>query len=248
MIVIISPAKKMNIDEDGYPDTSTPQFINEAEYLTNQLKNLDYDSLKKLWVCNEKIATINYERLKSVDLKRNLTIAILAYHGIQYKYMAPNVFDNDQLDYVKKHLRILSGLYGLLRPLDGVVPYRLEMQAKFAFSGFENLYQFWGDKIQKQICLETDTIINLASKEYSKGITDFLPKDVKFINCVFGEIVNGKLIEKGTLCKMARGEMVRFMAENKINNVNHLKEFDRLDYTYSTELSVHKDFVFIKKN
>ena len=186
------------------------------------------------------------ERLKGMDLGKNLTPAILAYQGIQYRYMAPGVFEDGHLDYIDRHLRILSGFYGLLRPFDGVVAHRLEMQSKLAIDFHRNLYEFWGNKLAKQLSNETDLILNLASKEYSKAVTAHLPKGVSFLTCVFGELKEGKVIEKGTLCKMARGQMVRWLAEHGVTCPEGIKGFNDLGYRYREEYSTKGDFVFIK--
>lgn len=246
--ILISPAKKMNIDTDGFQGVSVPYFIEKAEFLRNILKSMSYEELKKLWKCNDKIAALNFERLKNMDSKNALTPAILSYDGIQYKYIAPNVFTYDQLNYINEHLIILSGLYGMLRPFDGVIPYRLEMQAKLSGENFKSLYDFWGSSVADILSKETDTIINLASKEYSKVVYDNIGNNINFITCSFTQIINGKPVEKGTLCKMARGEMVRYMAENNIKDYKNIKNFNRMNFSYSDALSDESTFVFIKSN
>ncbi len=247
MKIIISPAKKMNVDLDNLPPSSLPLFLPEAQELLSVLQGMDYAALQSLWCCNDSIARLNYERLQNMDLHRDLTPAILAYEGIQYRYMAPSVFEDRQLAYISEHLRILSGFYGLLRPFDGVTPYRLEMQAKLPVNGGKNLYSFWGDKPAQRLCSETDFILNLASKEYSKAVLPYLSKSVSFLTCTFGEWKENKVVEKGTICKMARGEMVRWLAENAVTNPETIKSFNRLGYTYHHGLSTEDNFVFIKK-
>ena len=233
MRIIISPAKKMKINRDSLPPETLPYFLKEAEVLLAQLKQMNYEELKKLWACSDKLATVNFERLRQMDLRANLTPAILSYEGIQYQYMGPDVFSDRQFSFISKHLRILSGFYGILAPFDGVWPYRLEMQAKLAVNKHKNLYEFWGKKLANKLSNETDFIVNLASKEYSKTISVHLPKDVLFLTCVFGELKNDKIIEKGTMCKMARGEMVGFLAENQITNPEGIKTFNSLGYRFS---------------
>lgn len=125
MKIIISPAKKM-MYEDTISHKQLPVFLDRTELLMKYLKSLTYDELKKLLLCNDEIAALNYERYANMDLRKNLTPAILSYDGIQYKYMAPQVFDDSYFDYIEKHLRILSGFYGVLSPFDGITPYRLE--------------------------------------------------------------------------------------------------------------------------
>ena len=169
-----------------------------------------------LWKCNDAITRLNIERLEQMDLCRRLTPAILSYEGIQYRYMAPGVMETSHLDYLREHLRILSGFYGLLRPFDGVTPYRLEMQARLETDGCRDLYQFWGDRLARQLASETDLVLNLASKEYSRAVEPYLPETVRFLTCTFGERKDGKVIEKGTMCKMARGQMVRWLDRKSV--------------------------------
>lgn len=245
MRIIISPAKKMNIDTDSLPWKDLPVFLSKTEQLTKTLQGMRYDELKKLWKCNDAIAALNVERLGCMDLTNRLTPAVLAYEGIQYQYMAPGVFTQDELDYIQEHLRILSGFYGILKPFDGVTPYRLEMQAKLKCGESKDLYSYWGNSIAEHLFAETDCIINLASKEYSVSISKYLPEHVRFITCIFGEENNGKVIEKGTMCKMARGEMVRFLAENQITDLEQVKSFNR-NYSFDKTRSDGEKYVFIR--
>lgn len=245
MKIIISPAKKMKEDTDSLAYKTLPVFLPQTEQILKQLKGMSYDELKTLWKCNDKIALQNVERLKQMDLTKNLTPAILSYEGIQYQYMAPGVFTDAEFSYIQKHLRILSGFYGVLRPFDGIVPYRLEMQAKLSINGAKDLYTFWGDSLAAHLSAETDCIINLASKEYSLCVSKHLSDSVRFITCVFGEWKDRKIIEKGTICKMARGEMVRFLAENQVEAPEEIKKFSRLNYQFSAEHSNENTFVFL---
>lgn len=247
MRIIISPAKKMNMNTDSLPWRDLPVFLPQTQQLAATLQGMDYDELKKLWKCNDAIAKLNVERLKNMDLQSSLTPAILAYEGIQYQYMAPNVFAENELAYVQEHLRILSGFYGVLKPFDGVTPYRLEMQVKLNICKVKDLYAYWGNKLAENVIAETDCVVNLASKEYSVCVSKYLPKSVRFITCVFGEEKDGKVIEKGTMCKMARGEMVRYMAEHRITDAEQIKAFDRLEYRFDEARSSETQFVFVRK-
>ena len=247
MKIIISPAKKMNEDTDTLGYRNLPVFLERTEFLLGALRGMSYEELKKLWKCNDDIAALNTERFRAMDLRKGLTPAILAYEGIQYQYMAPNIFSDAEFDYVEEHLRILSGFYGVLRPFDGVTPYRLEMQAKLKTEGAKDLYAFWGDTLAREIFSETDTVINLASKEYSQCISKYLPESATMITCTFGESKDGKVIEKGTMCKMARGEMVRWMAENKVTSPKELKSFEGRNHIYSSEHSTDTNYVYLKK-
>ena len=246
MRIIIAPAKKMVVDTDSFSVDGPPQFLERAERLKAVLQGMSPKELQALWRCNDAIAKLNVERLAQMDLRRNPTPAVIAYEGIQYRYMAPGVMEAAHLDYLREHLRILSGFYGLLRPFDGVTPYRLEMQAKLAADGCRDLYQFWGGCLAQQLTSETDLILNLASKEYSKAVEPHLPKSVRFVTCIFGELKNGKVIEKGTQCKMARGQMVRWLAEGNITDRVDIRAFDQLGYRFQAELSAENQDVFLK--
>ena len=246
MRIIISPAKKMNVDMDSFPYRDLPVFLTNTEELCRKLQSMSYEELKKLWKCNDQIAELNVRRLLDMDLRRGLTPAVLAYEGIQYQYMAPGVFTEQEYSYVQDHLRILSGFYGILRPFDGVTPYRLEMQAKLKIGEYKDLYAYWGNRLAETLFAETSCIINLASKEYSICVSKYLPDSARFITCVFGEEKNGKIIEKGTMCKMARGEMVRFMAQNQINTPKQIRLFDRLNYRFDETRSDENTYIFLR--
>lgn len=248
MKIIISPAKKMNIDTDTFAPMGLPVFLSRTKELMDYMKGLSYEEAKMLWSCNDKIAAQNFERYAQMDLERGLTPAILSYEGIQYQYMSPMVFSETALDYVQKNLRILSGFYGIVKPFDGLTPYRLEMQAKAPIGGFKDLYEYWGDSLYQELTSDGEhLILNLASKEYSKCIEKYLGENDLFVTCVFGEEIDGKVVQKGTLAKMARGEMVRFLAENEIDSLEGVKNFHGLGYEFSEELSGEKEYIFIKK-
>ncbi|MBR6789262.1 MAG: peroxide stress protein YaaA [Oscillospiraceae bacterium] len=247
MRIIISPAKKMREDTDGLPWRDLPVFLPKTDILLQRLRELSAEELRKLWKCSDQIAALNIERLSRMDLRGNLTPAILAYDGIQYQYMASGVFTDREYDYLQEHLRILSGFYGILRPFDGVTPYRLEMQARLHACEVKDLYGYWGSDIARELFPGAGCIINLASKEYSVCVSKYLPEGIRFITCVFGEEKDGKIIEKGTLCKMARGEMVRFMAERNVTAPEQLKDFGPR-WRYSAEHSDDSTYVFLPVN
>jgi cytoplasmic iron level regulating protein YaaA (DUF328/UPF0246 family) len=245
MKIIISPAKKMNEDTDSIEVTGMPKFINDAVILMHEMQSLSLSEGKALWKCNDKLAELNYKRYKEMALMRRLTPAVIAYEGLQYQHMAPKVLTTRALTYLSDHLRILSGFYGVLRPFDGVTPYRLEMQANLTVNDCKDLYDFWGDRLYHSLVDDDRIIINLASKEYSQCIEKYItPKD-RFITIEFGELVEGKVKQKGTISKMARGDMVRFMAENNISDPNGIKDFKELGFAYSKELSSYSKYVFI---
>ena len=261
MKIIISPAKKMNIEDDVPISMTAPALLKNTAPLLKYLKGLDYDQLKVIWRCNDKIAGAQFENLKSIDLESRLTPAIFAYEGLQYQYLKPQLLTDEELLYLQNHLRILSGLYGVVKPFDGVVPYRLEMQTKtnLTYRGkhYPNLYEYWGDKIAKIIQREMKNsgekvILNLASKEYSKVVEPYLPKGIRLIECVWYEEVIGKndekkMVVKGTNAKMARGELGRFMAQNRVDSIEDVKRFTGMGYRFQGDLSDENRLVYLRE-
>ncbi len=246
MRIIISPAKRMRIEHDALDYRNLPQFMEKTEVLLEYLKGLSYEEAKTVWQCNDKIADLNYHRIHRMDLYSNLTPAVLAYEGIQYQHLAPGIFSAKEFDYLEEHLRIMSGFYGVLRPFDGVTPYRLEMQARLQKNAIVSLYDFWGDLMAQSLFSESNCIVNLASKEYSTCITKYLDSHHHLVTCVFGEMVKGRVVEKGTMVKMARGAMVRHMVELQIQDVRQIKGFRGLNFVFSEELSNDNIYVFLK--
>ena len=246
MRIIISPAKQMRVDTDVFTCGSLPVFMEKTEILMQWIRSLSYEDQKKLWACNDKIARQNAERFAHMDLRKSLTPAILSYDGIQYTYMAPAVFEDGQYEYVQEHLRILSGFYGVVKPLDGVVPYRLEMQAKAAVDGHKNLYDFWGDNLYREVLDDSRIIINLASKEYSKCIEKYLQPEDWYITCIFGEPDGDKIVQKGVYAKMARGEMVRFMAGIHAEKPEQMKGFNWSGYHFDNDRSSDHEYFFVR--
>lgn len=248
MKIIIAPAKKMIIDNDTFEYENLPQYLDQTKQILSNMRKLNYLEAKKLWDCSDKLAEPNYEWLQKLDLKHRLTPALLTFSGIQYQYMAPDLFTEPALDYVRQNLRILSGFYGILRPFDGVVPYRLEMQSRLKIPRYNNLYEFWNSQIYDALSDSKEPIVNLSSQEYAKTITPYLRPNQKMIDIVFGSMVDGKLKTKATLAKMARGEMVRFMAENNITKIDDIKRFNHPDWSFSELKSNDKHLVFVHAN
>ena len=247
MKIILSPAKKMITDTDSIAPVGLPVFIDRTAEILNWMKSRSKEELKAIWKCNDKIAEQNFNRLENMNLYGMLTPAVLSYEGIAFQYMAPSVFESRQFDYIQNHLRILSAFYGVLKPMDGVVPYRLEMQAKAEIEDKKSLYDYWGDKLYHSVIDDSRVIINLASKEYSKCIEKYLSDKDKYITITFCEQSGNKLVTKGTYAKMARGEMVRYMAEREIENPEDIQKFDRLGYTFRGDLSSESVYIFERK-
>lgn len=245
MRIILSPAKKMTQDNDDILHRNLPVFLSKANQLKQILEKQDFQTLKKVWNCSDKLVLENMERLKGMDLKKNLSPAVFSYVGLAYQHLSPNALEEKGLEYLEKHLRILSGFYGVLKPFDGITPYRLEMQA--ILPDGKDLYSFWNDDIYQEVMDEDHVVINLASKEYSKCIADYLTDADRMVTIVFAEMINGKLVQKGTMAKMARGEMVYWMAENQIEKVEDIQNFD-IHYTFMKEYSNDKEYVFLKNN
>ncbi|HIX16384.1 MAG TPA: peroxide stress protein YaaA [Candidatus Hungatella pullicola] len=247
MKIIISPAKQMR-EETSFMEGAVPAFLPEAVRLRETLSSYTFSQLKTLYKANDKITEENYHRIRTMDLEKGpFTPAVLAYTGLQYQSMAPEVFSHSEWAYVKEHLFIISGFYGVLKGGDGVRPYRLEMQAKLSVDGKKDLYQYWGDKIYRYLTEDNDrVIVNLASKEYSRAVEPWVTDNDRFLSCVFGQEADGKIKVKATEAKIARGQMVRFAAEMKASQPEELKYFNRLGYRYREEYSGEKEYVFVK--
>ena len=237
----------MITDTDSIAPVGLPEFIDRTAEILSWMKSRSKEELKAIWKCNDKIAEQNFNRLGNMNLYQMLSPAVLSYEGIAFQYMAPSVFEDMQLEYVQNHLRILSAFYGALKPMDGVTPYRLEMQAKIRIGDSKNLYEYWGDLLYRSVIDDSRIIINLASKEYSKCIEKYLTPQDRYISVTFCEASGDKMVTKGTYAKMARGEMVRFMAENNIENPVDIKKFDRLGYSFRSDLSSDTEYVFERK-
>lgn len=239
---------RMKEEQGGFHYKEKPFFLAKAKRLLNYLKSLSDDELKTIWQTSEKLAQVNIQRIRKMDLEKNLTPAILAFQGLQYQYMGAQVLTNKELAYLEEHLYILSGFYGLLKPLDGIRPYRLEMNVRFETWAYDSLVDYWGDDLAEKIQSETQVILNLASKEYSQTIRKYLTADTKMIDCVFGEWIDGKVKQKATLLKMARGEMVHYLAQNQLRDLEEVKKFKGQGYEFKEDLSAADSFVFVKEN
>ena len=249
MKLLIAPAKKMRVEEDFLPPKTQPALWERSAELLQVLQELSLPELRKVLACSDRLAQEAAENFQRMDLLQGSTPALLAYDGIQYKYMAPGLFTQPQWDYVEEHLRILSGFYGVLRPMDGVRPYRLEMQARLQTPYGRTLYEFWGETLGDTLLQEDQVRVNLASEEYAKAVRPAVQGRARFVRCVFAEeVAPGTLVEKGVYVKMARGEMVRFAAENALQRPEDLRQFDRLGYVFSPERSQGDVYVFCRSH
>ena len=248
MKLIISPAKTMQQDAGSFLHEGMPEALDKTSILLDAVRSLSYEEAKELWQCSDKLAQLNFDRFRAMDLTRGLTPAILSYEGLQYQHMSPEVFTEGALSYIRDHLRILSGFYGVLRPFDGIVPYRLEMQAALKAGGCKNLYEFWGRDIYDALMDEDRTIINLASKEYSSCVIPYLKEGDRFLTVEFGELKGTKVVQKATFAKMARGEMVRFLAERNATKPEMMKDFHELGFCFEESLSDDRTYIFLRRN
>ncbi len=263
--VIISPAKQMRVAQDAFEAQGFPPFSHETTRLYKALLNIERSKgpqgLQALWNVSDKLlrpcldtlhefeSILHDDDLADPDIARRISPAVMSYHGIQYQSMAPEVMDAEQLAWLQSHLWILSGLYGCIRPFHAVEPYRLEMCAKLAVDGARDLYAFWTDKLASVIAPtgSSTTVVNLASVEYAKAVLPHLVDNVTTFTCLFGEGVrNGKPIQRSTASKKARGSMVRWMAENKLEDASGLTDFN-IGYRHAPELSSKNTLVFINE-
>ena len=247
MRIIFSPTKTMRELPGGMRGLSLPEMLPKTECLLRRLKEMTGPELKALWGCSDRIASQNLERIKNTDLRRDLSPALLSFEGISFRYMAPESFREKETEYVQEHLRILSGFYGVLRPMDGIRAYRLDAADRLCGESFGDLYDFWGGDIYESVRDDSGVIINLASGEYSVCIKKYLRPEDRFINCSFAEKTDGKLRQKGTFAKMARGAMLRFMAENSTDSPEMVKSFRGLGFSFSPEDSSENEYVFIRE-
>lgn len=252
--VIISPAKQMRVAADTFTPRGIPPFPERTERLVRELRDIERtqgaEGLKRLWRVNDKLLAENIERLNEFEpvsheaqlddpaVARLVSPAVFSYVGIQYRSMAPEVMGFPELEWLQAHLWVLSGLYGCVRPFDAVQPYRLEMGAKLSVDDTRDLYAFWGDRLAQVICADGPTcVVNLASVEYAKAVLPHLPAESQTVTCIFGEEFRaGKPVQRATASKIARGSMVRWMAEHGTERAEDLVHFD-IGYAYAPELS-----------
>lgn len=236
MKILISPAKQMKHSDIDFFEGTQPLFLEEAHFLVQELRSKSLDTFQSIMHCSTAIAQKAYHLYQTFE-QQERSLALFSYKGIQYQYMAPDVLEDLALAYLQEHLMILSGLYGLLRPFDWIAPYRLEMQARLPYS----LYDFWQNKLADSI--HEDLILNLASEEYAKAIRPYK----KMIDVRFFEETGSKRIEKGVYVKMARGQMVRYLAQNQINDLSGVRSFNESGYAFQKDLSSESEIVFTRK-
>lgn len=249
MLSVISPAKKLNFDEVLDVKDSSPKFQKDANYLAKIARTLSVSDLKNMMKISEELAVLNQKRFQAFSdqpEEYKTKQAALAFAGDTYTGLDAGNLSSQELDYAQDHLRILSGLYGVLRPLDRIQPYRLEMGRKIETDLGSSLYSYWGDRIGAELDLISNgVIINLASTEYFKATGKNMKS--KIITPSFKEERNGTLKMIGFFAKKARGSMARFMIQNNIKNSDELKDFNIDGYSYRPELSDDNDWTFTRK-
>ena len=252
MKILLSPAKSLDFKSElPTSKTSSICFEKEAQYLNSILKSKNPKELSDLMSISSKIADLNYERNHSWSLpftNTNARQAIYAFSGDVYRGLDAYSIDDRSIDFLQKSVRIISGLYGLIKPLDLIQPYRLEMGTKLAFDSNKNLYDFWRKKITEQINSELESdepVLNLASNEYFKAVDNkVINTDVYSAN--FKQLKNGEYKTIAIFSKKARGLMTRFIVDNKITDVNDLKSFDYDGYMFQESLSSERDMIFTR--
>ncbi|MGK0499206.1 MAG: cytoplasmic iron level regulating protein YaaA (DUF328/UPF0246 family) [Oceanicoccus sp.] len=254
MLMVISPAKTLDFETSAKTkQATTPDFLDQSQQLINELTGLSPADVSRLMGISDKLGTLNFDRFQSWQPPfdaDNAKQAVLAFKGDVYTGLDAESFSSKDYKFAQKHLRILSGLYGLLRPLDYIQPYRLEMGTKFANQGGANLYQFWGDQLTTAINAQlkknkSQLLVNLASNEYFKALQT---KDINadIITPVFKDLKNGKYKIISFYAKKARGLMSAYVIKNQINDAEDLKSFDRDSYRYNAAMSSARDWVFTR--
>ena len=254
MLVLLSPAKTIDFTiKESILESTIPDFIQQSLFIVRQAKQWSVGDISKLMGVSENIAQLNFNRFQSFSAnftEENSKQALFLYNGDAYQGLSANTMSNETLLYTQEHLRIFSGLYGILRPFDLIQPYRLEMGIKFKVGNSRDLYHFWSEILTQNIenqlnDLNTDVIVNLASVEYFK-VLDLSKLGVRIITPSFYNHRNGKYQMISFWAKKARGMMTRFIMENQIENPEYLEGFD-MGYFYDKDQSKIDRPVFISE-
>lgn len=249
MLVVVSPAKKLNMDIENNFKTTKPLFNKSTQQLLKFTRKLTKENLQKLMNLSSNLAQLNIDRFSRFG-NQDKKASIFAFDGDTYQGLDAKTLTFDDVSWAQEHLIIISGLYGLLRPLDEIEPYRLEMGTNLNTDKGKTLYSFWGDQLSKAINMQakkvnSNLIINCASKEYFKAIDNsFL--SCKIISPIFMEHRDGKNKIISFHAKKARGMMARYIIQNRLTNLNDLKKFNLDGYSYRSNLSSEDDLVFIR--
>ena len=254
MLTVLSPAKTLDYETAPITQSATlPRFMDQSALLIEDARGLNPDDIRALMGVSEQIAHLNHERFmnwQSESTSDNAKQAVLAFKGDVYTGLQAETLSEDDLDFAQTRLRILSGLYGLLRPLDLMQPYRLEMGLKFTNQRGKNLYEFWGEQLTDTlnadlVSAKTDVLINLASNEYFKAVKPKL-LNADIITPQFKDLKNGQYKMISFFAKKARGLMARYIIDNRITEPEALKSFSEAGYYYSDEQSQGDQWVFLR--
>ena len=249
MLIVVSPAKKLDMAPVDGPDPTRPQFQAEADELAKVAQGLSVGDLQKLMGISENLARLNAERFAGFG-EMDEKPAVLAFAGDTYQGLEASTLDADELAWAQDHLRILSGLYGVLRPLDALQPYRLEMGSRLKTARGKSLYDFWGDRISKALNAQADIVntgilVNCASQEYFGAVApDAL--SLRVVTPVFMEVKNDTPKIVSFYAKKARGAMARYIIQHRLTDAEALQDFDSGGYRYDAELSEKDKPVFLR--
>jgi cytoplasmic iron level regulating protein YaaA (DUF328/UPF0246 family) len=252
MLMLLSPAKKLNEENQSIDNCSLPNFVEDSEKLINSLRKYNPKKLSKLMSISTALSDLNVNRYSNWDTNhtKNVNPAVLTFNGEVYAGLDAISFSKKEKDYAQDNLRILSGLYALLKPYDLIHPYRLEMGTKLKIGRKNNLYEFWGDKIVNEINgivskQKENVLVNLASNEYFKAVNK-KKLDATVITPLFKDFNNGEYKTVMVYAKKARGMMAGYIIKNKINKVENLKGFDSAGYCYNEKASTENELIFYR--
>mgnify|MGYP005674482929 FL=1 len=256
MLIVLSPAKTLDYSVDPKSNHTAPQFLSQSSKLIKTLKEKEPKDIASLMGLSDKLATLNFDRYHSWKAAKSVSSdakpSMLVFKGDVYQGLNAEDFSNKDLKFAQKHLRILSGLYGILRPMDIMKPYRLEMGTKLETSKGKNLYDFWGNLVQNNVIddlslQKSDLLINLASKEYF-SVLGKMPEFINVVSPVFKDYKSGKYKIISFYAKKARGLMARWIIQNKVTDFEELINFDIDGYRYSKAESTISEPVFLRKS
>ena len=253
MLLVLSPAKTLDLEPAPYAPASRPQFAKDTAELARIARKLTRADLMELMSISPRLADLNWQRFQEFEPKcaEGGVQAAFAFAGDVYEGLRARELDLPALDYAQKHVRILSGLYGLLRPLDCIQPYRLEMGVALPTKRGRTLYDFWGDRIARALNREAEahgdpTLVNLASQEYF-GSVDRRALKLPLLTCTFKDEKDGSLRVLAFFAKKARGALARFAVDRRAERAEDLKDFRGMGYRYSKSLSSPAEWVFTRK-
>ena len=243
MIAMISPAMSMKLPGETDWKITRPQFLEDAESISKVLKKLTPWEFEEWMRLSPSLAEEAFVNARDFDISNPGSPAVLTFSGLVYRYLHPEDFSEEERAYAQEHLRILSGLYGVLRPLDGVWPYRLEMACRLPIDG-KRLYAHWGRRIYENLFQRGEPVVNLASEEYAKTVRPFLEPGDFFLDVQFLVWRGGKYRTVTAWAKMARGAMARSILKNRWEDVGQLKDFEWEGFAFEEALSGERKYCF----